>query len=250
MRRSRAGLVLLLVLAGGCIPLSLQEFLDPDAAAPATTAVPSSPFGSPGPAAPPAQVTYKTSSAETGLALRVDAVGRKVLAANPQTGLQPYFQIYGTPTPEVFHQGTKIVHITDALVKQCKTDGELAAVLAVEFGKMVAEREALVSSRVRGPEQGPPIEVPIGNAGQAGGGAVDQARLVELARFEKRRREAAKAATPPDPQQLAAGYLENAGFARADLDAVRPLLRSAEGNYVLEKQFRQSGAPGWTAPPL
>jgi hypothetical protein len=238
--------VLALLLAGGCVPL--QQLLDPDSVGPATAVVPSNPFGDPAPAAPATQASYTPPTQDTGVAMRVDRVGHKILAANPQAGLQPVFATYGTSKPEIFHQGTKSLHITDALVNQCKTDGQLAAVLSLELARMVAERQALNFPKANVPEQRPPIDVPIGNAGQVGGGAVDQARLVELARYDKRRRDAAKAAAPLDPEALAVTYLESAGYARGDLEAVRPLLRAAAGNYVLEKQLKTSGAAGWTSP--
>jgi hypothetical protein len=239
MSRPCAGLVVVLVLTGGCLPMPT---LDPGGKEGGTTAVPTSPFGSPPPPAPTRiPASYAPASAE--VALRVDKLGREICAANPQAALKPRFAIYSAPRPEIFHQGTKIVHVTDSLVRACKSDGALAAVLCVEFAKMVAEREALVRP-IQHPDEPPPMQVSIGNAGQVG--AVDQARLVELARYEQRRRAASRAVPPPDPQILAGTLLEKAGYSRAELETVRPLLRTAEGNYVLEKQFRStSGAGGW-----
>jgi hypothetical protein len=239
MRSSRPALVLLLLLAGGCV--QLQQLIDPDAHEGGTTVVPSSPFSSPGPGAAVTQASYAPAS-DTTLALRVDMVGRKVLAANPQTGLKPYFATVGAGRPEVFHQGTKLVSVTDSLVKACQTEGQLAAVLCLELAKMAAERDALTPPRARVLEQRPPPDVPIGNAGQAG--AVDQARLVELARFDNQRRNALKP-VPTDPKVLAGTMLANAGYAPAELDAVQPLLRQAQGNYVVEKQLKTAGTGGW-----
>jgi hypothetical protein len=238
MRRSRAALVLALLLAGGCVPPRLFDWsTDTD-----TRTVPASPFGAPGPAAP-VHSTASYTQASTDIATRVDFIGRKVLAANPEAGLRPLFATHGSPQPEIFHQGTKVVNITDSLVKQCQTDAQLAAVLALELAKMVSEREALAPAGSRRLEVRPPIDVPIGNAAQAD--AFEQARMAELARYDRQRQLASQPLPPPDPQVLARVYLEKAGYSRADLESVRPLLKQAEGNYILEKGYRASGtAPG------
>jgi hypothetical protein len=204
--------------------------------------VPTSPFGSPAPAATTRSIA-SYAPAGTEVAARADAMGRKVLAANPQAGLKPLFWTLGSPKPEIFHQGTKTVFVTDSLVRSCQTDAQLAAVLSLELAKMVAEREALAPARTRSVEPRPPIDVPIGNAGQPG--AFDQARMAELARYERERREAVKPPPPPDPQVLAGVFLERAGFARADLESARPLLHAAEGNYELEKHIKTYGQSGW-----
>src|SRR5207237_1039878 len=98
-------------------------------------------------------------------AARVDIVGRRIIAANPQVGAKPMFATIGAPEPEIFHRGTSDVYVTEGLVKQCSTDGQLAAILCSELGKVVAEREALSPPRTRRPERTPPADVPIGNAG-------------------------------------------------------------------------------------
>jgi hypothetical protein len=232
---------LVLVALAGCVTDELLDTREPG-----PTVVPSSPFGDPGPATPRATRTaYAPASAE--VAMRVDRVGRQICAANPQASLHPNFAIYGSPKPEIFHQGTKVLHLTDSLVQGCKTDPELAAVLCLELARMVAEREALSPARNSKPDERPPISVPIGNAGQIG--AFDQAHMAELARYEERQRAARQPKAVPDPQALAGTFLENAGYPRIALDSVQPLLKAAEGNYVLEKQFKTSGAAGWAPGP-
>jgi predicted Zn-dependent protease len=244
-RRTAAG-VLGVLLMLGCEPW--QEFLDPDAQRPAVRPVDQNPFATPGPAPAPhaAETSYTPTSAAAGLALRVDRIGRQLLVANSQIGLQPSFITLGAAHVEIFHQDTRAVYVTEGLVQACTTEGQLAAVLALELAKMVVEREALSPTRSHPVEQEPPIEVPIGNAGQTGGLAVDQARLVELARYEKRR-QAARTTTLPEPQTLAGLYLEKAGYARQELEAIQPLLRRAAENYVLERQLRPS-TTGWARP--
>jgi hypothetical protein len=222
-----------------------QQLLDPDPDNPGTALVPTSPFGNP--PAPPHTVTKVSfGPASREMALRVDRVGREVLAANPQIGFRPLFATIGAPQPELFHQGTDVVHITEGLAKQCQNDGQLAALLSLELGKMVAEREAMASPRMRNPERRPPMDVPIGNAGQFS--APDLTRVAELAPYDHERQRAAKRFPPPDPTKLARGYLEKAGYSRADLDAVAPLLAEAERNCALEKQINVTTPPSAWAP--
>jgi hypothetical protein len=69
-----------------------------------------------------------------------------------------------------------------------------------------------------------------------------------MARFDGDRHRPSKKYVPPDPQVLAAGYLEAAGFDRRELDAVGPALQEAEKNFVLEKQFKGTvTTPTWEA---
>jgi hypothetical protein len=227
------------LLLTGCLPLQL---LDPGSAVSQSEMVPASPFGSPGPIQNvPVKAAF--SPASTEMALRVDVVRRTVLAANPKLAARPVVATSGLPHPEIFHQGTEIIHLTEGLVKRCKNDGELAALLCLELGKIVSERESL-SPRGQSAEGGPPIDVPMGNAGQPG--ATDQVALAELGRYESRRKQTARRRAPLDPYVLAAEYLEKAGYKKSALDAVAPLLEAADRNYVLEKQFKgPNNAPGW-----
>jgi hypothetical protein len=234
MRLVCAGLVL--AWLPSCLP---QQLFDPNSGG--TAVVPTSSFGTPGPTTPGTHVVA-SGQASTDLCCRVDLTGKKILSSNPQSGLRPCFATDGSPKPEIFHQGISTVHITDSLVKECQTEGQLAAVLALELAKMVVEREALANPRGRGSDRLPPMEVPIGNAGQAG--AVDAVRMAELARFEKDRREMAQQAPVLDPQVLAARFLTQSGYSPAELEAVQPLLKQAAGNYVLEKHFKAQSA-GW-----
>ena len=51
-------------------------------------------------------------------------------------------------------RGADVV-ITEGLVRQCTSDGQLAAVLCTELGRLVSEREALAPPSVRKPERLP-----------------------------------------------------------------------------------------------
>jgi hypothetical protein len=177
----------------------------------------------------------------------VDQLGRKIVAANQQIGMRPLFRTIGAPQPEVFHIGMTDIVVTEGLVSQCKTDGELAAVLCRELGKMVSEREALAGPQARMPERAPPQEVRIGNDGGAAG-TPDLTHLAELGMYERERRRPASAPLPPpEPGTLARTYLTRAGFAETDLQAVTPLLQAAAANATFERQMSPAGpnTPAW-----
>jgi Peptidase family M48 len=209
-----------------------------------TKLVPSEPFGG----SPPANTTVNRTSirpAPAEAAARVDLLGRKILAANPQIGMKPQFMVIGSPQGEIFHKKNEAVFITDGLVKQCRSEGELAAVLCHELGKMVSEREIQSAPGVWRQRRLPPPDVRIGNEGPGETGA-DRTRLAELATFEQdRRRDTAAPPLPPDPNLLARTYLQKAGFLEADLKAAQPLLQAAAANMTFEKQMTKPPVSNW-----
>lgn len=227
--RAALGLVpFLLMSAAGCL----------DEAQRRTTLVPTNPFTN-AVVSPPAKTALVAAS--EAAANRAVLVGQKVIAANPQLGLRPSFLVAGAPKPEVFHNGTAVIYVTEPLVKQCATDGQLAAVLCHELGKMVAEREALAGPDSRAARRRPPEDVPVGNDRAGALGAPDGTRLAELARFEAQNPRAETTSAVPDPEALARGFYQKTGFPAADFDAAAPLLRAASKNGALERQL--------TAPP-
>jgi predicted Zn-dependent protease len=146
------------------------------------------------------------------------------------------FATIGVPQLEVFHVDTGLIYVTEGLVKQCKSDAELAAVLAIELGKMIAEREARTSADVRSSEKMAPIRVGIGNNAQ--GRESDMTAMAELGRFENTNPKSTPRLPRPDPMKLARGYLEKAGYKGSELDAVGPLLQEADKNVTLERHFK------------
>jgi hypothetical protein len=192
--------------------------------------------------APPPGPPPNLTPASTEAAARVDQLGRRILAANPQAAARPLFRTIGAPQPEVFHRGTTDVFITEGLVRQCATDGQLAAILCAELGKLVSEREAQTPAAVRRPEHLPPIDTGIGRD-TGWGTAPDQTRLRELADYDKVRRERRQAVAPPDPQALARVYLLRAGYHDDDILAAAPLLQGATAHSNFEKQITAPANP-------
>ncbi len=233
---------LLLVLLAGCVEENwLRDRWSQISGEPAELqAVTPNPFGQTVVASAPNRGSLAPASLEA--AARVDTLGRQLLAANQQLGLKPLFVTVGAPQPEVFHAGTNEVFVTEGLVKKCSTDSQLAAVLCLELGKMVAAREERAGPALRTPERPPPLEMRVGNDQGAGFGEADQIRRAELAKFEKERGYGGTS-LPPDlnPKVLAATYLYRAGHNPKELDAVAPLLKEAAENRSYAKQL--TGAP-------
>jgi hypothetical protein len=209
-----------------------------------TTLVAANPFGAPPPSPPATRASFAPAPLEP--AARVDSLGRKLLAANPQLGVRPLFRTIGAPQPEIFHVGTSEIDLTVGLVNQCATEGQLAAVLCHQLGKMIAERETLAGPQARDPERPPPMEVRVGNDNAGSFGPADQTHLAELAKFDReRRRSANQPSPPPNPQTLARTYLTKAGYTAGELDAAAPALQAAAENHTFAKQlFQPSAAQG------
>ena len=118
----------------------------------------------------------------------------------------------------------------------CKTDAQLAAVLSMELAKLVSERMAEVPAGML--RDDPPIELRVGNDGGGTFGDADQLRRAEMLKYQKQERQRQRqAASNADPKNLAAVFLQKAGFTPADLDAVSPLLAEAAENRSMAKQL-------------
>src|SRR5438876_12044934 len=89
-----------------------------------TEIVSNNPFGHPSPGVVQTQANHAPSSLDA--AARVDQIGRRLIAANKAAGLQPLFRTIGASQPEIFHRGTAEIDITEGLVKQCASEGQLA----------------------------------------------------------------------------------------------------------------------------
>ena len=170
---------------------------------------------------------------------RVLQVGQRLILANPQIGLRPLFVTVGVTHPEIFHKGGSLggcqIVVSEGIVSLCPSDAELAAILAKELGKIVAERESLASPAARQSNDRLPPGESIG--GDSGGtfGPSDGTRMMEMAHYEARRRERASKSATIQPDSLARKYLAKAGYEPASLDQVKPLLRKAEEHFEMEK---------------
>lgn len=226
--RHAPGWAVLGILASGCLDTddpSLSYFRRPE---------------------PPANMAA-LAPASTEAAARVDTVGRRLLAANPQIGARPMFHTVGAPHAEVFHRGTSDIFITEGLVKQCPDDSQLAAILASQLGKLVRDREATVPSALRASSSLPPIDTRFGD--DVMGGTVDRNDVRELERLDRERKQRRRAPLP-DARILAGDYLRQAGYDPMVLNAADPLMRDASGHSLLEKQLSPTPPPPAGAIPI
>ena len=182
---------------------------------------------------PPGRLLHAPASEEA--AKRVLQVGGQILTSNPTLGVRPVFTTIGAPLEEIFHQDDKAVFVTEGLVRQCRTDGQLAAVLCHELAKMAAERQEQAAPP---PDHGPPMDAPVGTDYGGAFGPPDGTRAMELAVYERKHRKLTEAAAaPPDVDALARALLEKSGGAPADWQAAAPLLRAADEHMAFEKQM-------------
>ncbi|HEV3145357.1 MAG TPA: hypothetical protein VGZ47_15805 [Gemmataceae bacterium] len=188
-----------------------------------------------------------TPEANLQAATRVDSLGRAILAANPGIAARPLFRTIGSPELEVFHKGTADLYITQGLVDRCPADGELAAVLCSELGKMVAEHEALLTPDERRARILPPLDSGVRPDIAGAHTEPDQFRLRELAKFEKERDQQLTVA-PPSPESLARIYLKKAGYEAGELAHVKPLLDTAAKQVPLSKQMLISPSSAGVSP--
>ena len=234
MPRRLLPIVFLWCLASGCASLDFSSGWP--AMKSETPLVSSNPFDNK-PVSPAAHVACSAGTTET--ATRVNRVGQAVVTANAQLGMKPTFITIGAPQSEIFHQGTTSVTVTEGLVKQCTEDRQLAAVLSLELGKMVSEREARASLRHTRPEA---MNVSVGNDYSTRGSA-DKTELAE--RLPSRRRPA------PRQRPVAAARSPGASTNLSDESRLhagrphrgRPAVAGGEREFVVgEAGQRQAGS--------
>ena len=186
--------------------------------------------------------TAKMPKADLAVAERVETVGRKIITQNTFTGIEPLFETVGIPEQVLFHRGSAELIVSEGTVKQCKSDGELAAVLCTELAQMMAEKK---SARRVGSERDsfPEVSVPT-SSGLAGGTPDDPARAAERAFLEKQRRQANGETS--DPAKLARDLMSGAGYDPAELERIAPIVKQSSRGLAIQRQMSGSApAPSW-----
>ena len=173
----------------------------------------------------------KVTPASKEISEGVARVGQKVVAANREIGLRPFFMTIAADTEEIFHRGRTQILVTEGLARRCTSEGQMAALLCHELARMVVERQILTPYTEPGE---PPTDLPIGKDQQGIWGSPDGTHRIELAHYEKQRD---RQVTPPSTDKLARQFLKKAGYTGDELDEVAPLLRAAEQNATFERQM-------------
>lgn len=162
-------------------------------------------------------------------AQRVENLGRRIITQNTFTGLEPFFHTIGIPEPALYHRGTAELFISSGLVRQCKTDEELAAVLCTELAVMVAEKRAAVAAGRDGDS------IVTGTPEAQTGTAVGAAS-----------KRAIPNGPPPGRDELARQLLHGAGFDPTALVRADAIVKTSARGDALEKQMAGSAAaPVW-----
>ncbi len=195
--------------------------------------------GSPAAAGKPVE-TPTLSPASADAADRVSVVGADLVAATPMGIPEVDFLTLGSAESELFHQATSVVYVSEGLAAKCKTDEQLAAVLAVEVGRLTAEYRRAQRKASADP-------IPAAAEVQTPGGGIDPSRDAYLAQFEKEGLTPARKRDWPtvDANEIAADLLRNSGHDPKLLAEVMPLVREA-GHGKASKQLTPTAAPKWS----
>lgn len=186
--------------------------------------------------------TPAVTEANTQASLRVDTVGRKVVAANPGLPCQPVFRTHGAKTIELFHAVNgehTVITITEGLVDRCSTDAQLAAVLCHELARIASEKDMLARAGARPEGYRPPADVPVGNDGSIDGSTADQTRLAELAKDTRLWQQ--RHGGISDPAALTRTYLSASGYSPDLADTVPELTKGMATRNTLEKLMTGGG---------
>jgi hypothetical protein len=185
----------------------------------------------------------KLPRAQIEVAERVETLGRKIIAQNSFTGIEPMFFAVGVPESVLFHRGPDELFISEGLVKQCKTEAELAAVLCSELGQMVAEKRAV---RRVGADRDAISDTSLpGGASVSGGNQYDPVRAAELGYRDKQPKPPPPIA-PADAAKASADLMKGSGYDPAVLEQIQPLLKQSDRGAALRKQMSRPGtAPQW-----
>jgi hypothetical protein len=181
--------------------------------------------------------TPELAAASTEAAVRVDRLGRKLLAASPfLLEGEPTLQTVGLPEPELFHRDSTGLFITEGAVKLCQNDDELAALLAHELGHMAAE--ARRAERMKLPDSIPASALPRSVDGST---TPDAGRVIDLADLEMHYRRPAEKRlwASTDPAKIARDCLQDAGYDPKLLKSIEPILRQTRRHDQLARQFNR-----------
>jgi predicted Zn-dependent protease len=177
----------------------------------------------------------KVSPASLQVAGRVDELAHRVIDQNTFTGIEPVVTVIGVPDAVLFHRGPSQLFISEGLVKKCKTDAELAAVLCSELGQMMSQKRAGV--RVGRDRDANPAPAPPEDAN----GVVEAERALQQRRAKER-----LAKDQSDANQLARQLLKGAGFDPAELDRVDKMVKQSDRGEAIKKQMNgPAPAPTW-----
>jgi len=173
--------------------------------------------------------TPSGTPATEAAAKRTLGIAQKIYDANTQMPVQPTILTIGRPEKAIFHEGYgglngSRIYITEGLINACKTDDQLAAVLCVQLGKIMAERAERSGANVEDQAR-LTIDERLSRESDRGFGSADGTRLMEIA---KRQQQARERKLKADPTQCAETYLRRANYPVQALLEVSAMLLQME----------------------
>jgi hypothetical protein len=151
------------------------------------------------------------------MAARLSNVGQTLLTASPFAGVTPNFYVMSTAEPAVSHPDVFGVFVSEGMMAKCPSDDDLAAVVALELGAMIAERRNLDRLGLADPAAAfiagddttaSPIQDPA-------------AKVISTAPARK------EAGPPATGEEVAKDLLTAAGYSEAALVRMGPLVAAA-----------------------
>lgn len=185
------------------------------------------------PAAPPPHVSQvpqvsqspirQTAAHDSPTRARLNQVVQRLTAANPRIGFQPQFETDPTPVLRFARRGDARWMISDGLILSCRTDDQLAAIVAWQLAQATIDHASAFNDEATLRQRQLPPEVRIGpEGGTYGDLARRQAELAKLGYDQRSRKK-----PPADARSLARRYLTQAGYNPGALDEALALLAKA-----------------------
>jgi predicted Zn-dependent protease len=151
------------------------------------------------------------------MAARLANVGQTLLTASPFAAVTPNFFVMSSPEMAVAHPDAFGVFVSEGMMAKCPTDDDLAAVVALELGAMIAEKRNLERLGLADPAAAfiagdDPTASPIQDA---------RAKVVSTVAARKSK------APPVSAEQIAKDLLIAAGYSEESLVRMAPLVLAA-----------------------
>lgn len=232
-------LILLILLASGCASTSSSE-TNRGVAPPLPTPNPAAPGQMPPPPGaviqpppgmgvqPPPGVMPQTMAPQSPEQVRVQQTAQRLYQANPWLRVRPQWYVTAGDTPGVNTQGEQYAMVSSGLV-QSASDGQLAAVMALQLGDLMAARQRVALQSVQNRrETSPPPDIYQEREGMTSSQALLD--LAAQAKFrgdprDPRRREQQQQIPMNDAPTCARQILVQAGYSEYELDQAAPLLQ-------------------------
>jgi hypothetical protein len=156
---------------------------------------------------------------------RVRTTAQHLERSNPTLGFKPAFRVVPGDEPGLGRDAVGTITLSVGLVQACRTDGQLAGVLAWQAAEQYRQRVRRLSEAAQNVNREPPM---VAREGLDNGslGTSDRYRLAEIHKLGLDRRRPAPPLEPPPADVIARQLLLQAGYNELDLEASSRLLQA------------------------